>query len=540
MSRPVLGAAALIGIMSLLRAYAAFNFPLTPDEAYYWTWSLHPSLGYTDHPPMVAWLIALGSFLGHSYGAVRLPFIVAEALAAIALGMAAKNASGDARAGAFAAIVFTLIPETKLEFAEALPDVGYVLAWSLALWAAAVLARRSSPRTVIALGAALAACVYSRTFGWALVFGVLGWAVAARRDLLRPVAAACALAVAAYVPYLVWNAANGWETFAFEFVHRQAIGARSFSPLVDIITLRSLLYCVAIVGLTWLVALWRKPRLELVAWTAIPLPLALFALSFVVRTESYWILGQLASLSIGCGIALARVSIGWRAGVFGVLGISTAISAATAVFLALPESVQAAAFAAKPALQAQFASGVYAYRPLADDLRADPAAGIAVYTDLYETSSQLLWYGVPSNIVGPSAQVPQWARWYGPAAVPQHAELVTVPTAFGVLNGLDAAVRTAYRSVGTPKMLEYHYAGRVEATFYVTRLDDPLPQRENRVARHLARARRRQRYTTLLRRTCADARRSLPVAGHARGRGRDVCSVRECQRSAQFAASSPK
>ena len=476
MSRPVLGAAVLIGIMSVLRAFAAFNFPLTPDEAYYWTWSLHPSLGYTDHPPMVAWSIALGSFLGHSYGAVRLPFIVAETVAAVALGMAAKTFTGDARAGAFAAIVFTLIPETKLEFAEGLPDIAYVLAWSLALWAAAALARRSSPLTIVALGAALGACVYSRTFGWALVFGVAAWAVTARRDLLRSVAAACAIVVVAYVPYLMWNAAHGWETFAFEFVHRQTIGARSFSPLVDIITLRSLLYCAAIVVMTWLVALREKPRLDLVAWTAIPLPLALFALSFVVRTESYWILGQLASLSIGCGVALARASAGWRVAVFGVLGIATAISTATALFLALPESVQAAAFAANPSLHEQFSSGVYAYRPLADSLRADAAAGIAVYTDLYETSSQLLWYGVPSNIIGPSAQVPQWARWYRPAEVARHAELITVPTAFGVLNGLDATLHAAYRSVGAPKMLEYRYAGRVEATFYVTRLDDPLPE----------------------------------------------------------------
>lgn len=475
MSRTVWGAALTIGIVSLLRAYAAFNFPLTPDETYYWTWSLHPSLGYTDHPPMVAWFIALGSLFGHSYGAVRLPFVVAEALAAVALGMAAKDFSGDARACAFAAIAFTLIPETKLEFAEALPDVSYVLAWSLALWAAAALARRASPLTVVALGAALAACVYSRTFGWALVFGVVAWAIAARRDLLRPIAWACAGVAIAYLPYLAWNAAHGWETFAFEFVRRQAIGAPSFSPLVDIITLRSLLYCVGIVALTWLVALRRKPRLELVAWTAIPLPLALFALSFVVRTESYWILGQLASLSIGCGIALARASAGWRACVFGVLGIPTAISIATALFLALPESVQSAAFAAKPSLQKQFASGVYAYRPLAGDLRADVAAGITVYADLYETSSQLLWYGVPSNIVGPSAQVPQWARWYRPAEVPQHAELVTVPTAFGALNGLDAVLHAAYRYVSAPKMLVYRYAGRVEATFYLTRLDDALP-----------------------------------------------------------------
>src|ERR1700722_9281182 len=130
MSRPVVWAAVLIGSMSLIRLYAAFNFPLTTDEAYYWTWSLHPSIGYTDHPPMVAWLIALGSLFGHSYGAVRLPFIIAEALAALAAGMAAKILTGSSRAGAYAAIVFALIPQTKLEFAECIPDGAYITSWA--------------------------------------------------------------------------------------------------------------------------------------------------------------------------------------------------------------------------------------------------------------------------------------------------------------------------------------------------------------------------------------------------------------------------
>jgi len=38
----VIVAAAVIGVLTVLRAYAAFHVPLTADEAYYWTWSLHP------------------------------------------------------------------------------------------------------------------------------------------------------------------------------------------------------------------------------------------------------------------------------------------------------------------------------------------------------------------------------------------------------------------------------------------------------------------------------------------------------------------
>lgn len=475
MSRPVVVAAVLIGIITLLRGYAAFNFPLTTDEAYYWSWSLHPSFGYTDHPPMVAWLITLGSLLGHSYGAVRLPFVLAEALAAVAVGMTAKILSGDTRSGAFAAIAFTLIPQTKLEFAECIPDGAYVLAWSLALWSAAALARRASPAATVALGAALAATVYSRTFGWALVFGVAAWALFARRDLLRPVAVACAIAVVAYIPFLAWNASVGWETFAFEFVHRQSVTTFSLAKLIDLDTLRFIVFGGLIVVLTWYVALRRAPQLPLVAWTAIPLPAALFLLSFAMRTESYWILGPVASLAVGCGVVLARTNALARTSAFAALGVATAYAIVNAVFLALPEPVQAAAFRSNPAFRTQFKSGVYAYRPLADDLRADAAAGIAVYTDRYETSAELLWYGVPSDIVVITAQLPQWMRWYRPAAVPQRADLIAFRTPFGDNPDLERNVRAAYARVGTPERLDYRYADEPEGTFYRTRLADPRP-----------------------------------------------------------------
>jgi 4-amino-4-deoxy-L-arabinose transferase-like glycosyltransferase len=461
--------------MSLLRAYAAFNFPLTADETYYWSWSLHPAFGYTDHPPMVAWLITAGAWLGHSYGLVRLPFVIAEAVAALAVGMTAAILAGNARAGAFAAVVFTLIPQTKLEFAECIPDGAYVLSWSLAIWAAAALARRVSPQATLGLGCALAATVYSRTFGWALVVGVFAWALTARRDLLRPVAVACAIAVVAYIPFLAWNASVGWETFAFEFVHRQSMSAFSIVKLINLDTVRFLFFGGLIVVLTWLLALRRPPRLTLVAWTALPLPIALFLFSFAMKTESYWILGPAASLSVACGVRLAQAGAWWHRITFAVLGISTAYATAAAVFLALPEPAQAAAFAAHPSLRQQFSSGVYAYRPLADDLRADAASGITIYTDRYETSAELLWYGIPSDIVVHTGQLPQWMRWYRPAVVPQHADLVTFRTPFGDALGLEADVRAAYAHVGTPKILDYRYAGEPEGTFYVTRLDDARP-----------------------------------------------------------------
>jgi len=46
---------------------------LIPDEAYYWQYAQHMDLSFYDHPPMVAWLIWLGtSILGHNEFGVRI------------------------------------------------------------------------------------------------------------------------------------------------------------------------------------------------------------------------------------------------------------------------------------------------------------------------------------------------------------------------------------------------------------------------------------------------------------------------------------
>jgi hypothetical protein len=344
------------------------------------------------------------------------------------------------------------------------------------LWAAAALARRPRWAGAVALGLALAATVYSRTFGWALVFGVVGWAIASRRDLLRYVALAVALTVVAYIPFVLWNASVGWENFAFTFVHRQSIAGFSVAKAIDISTLRFMLYGGLIVVLTWFVALRGSPKLSLVAWTALPLPIVLFVLSFAMRTESYWIIGPAASLSIAVGITLARTGALARRLTFGVLAISTAYATFAALFLALPEASQAAIFRAQPGWRSALASGAFEYKPLANDLRGATAMeGLTIFTDGYETSAELLWYGLPSHIVVPSPQAPQWTRWYRSPAVPPHALLVMLSRPLADDADLDARVRAAYAHVRPEGALPMSYAGQYEGTFYLTRLDDPLP-----------------------------------------------------------------
>lgn len=61
-----------LGFWLLQSLFTATHTELYFDEAYYWMYSQFPAWGYFDHPPGVAVMIGLGSFLGKTELAVRL------------------------------------------------------------------------------------------------------------------------------------------------------------------------------------------------------------------------------------------------------------------------------------------------------------------------------------------------------------------------------------------------------------------------------------------------------------------------------------
>jgi 4-amino-4-deoxy-L-arabinose transferase-like glycosyltransferase len=474
MPRSVIFGVAFIGALTALRAVAAFNVPLTADEAYYWSWSLHPAFGYTDHPPLAAWLIGLGREFGSGAGFVRLPFLICEALAAFAVGRAAWLVSSNTRAGVVAALLFALIPQTKLALGEALPDGAYVAAWALALWAAAALDKKPSLRNAAAVGIALAAVVLSRTFGWALVAGLLAWSLEPGRRLrLWPLfGLPLAIVAAGYAPFIAWNAAHGWENFGFSFQTRQQFHA--FAHLSDASTMRFIVYSALLAVVTWLVALRGTPRIALVAWTALPLPAALFVLSFFTTTESYWIIGPAASVALGAGIVLEGAAT-WRTAVLGALGAGTAYVTVAALFLTLPEAAQTRAFGVAPVLEKPFASGVFVFAPLARRLRVLAAADhdAVILTDRYETAAELLWNGLDARIVVALPQQAQWMRWHSADPVPQHALLVTFAAPLQARPELAREVAAAFARVRPLAPVALTFAGMPEDTYDVVQLDDP-------------------------------------------------------------------
>src|SRR5512138_2505808 len=103
-----------------LRALAFAGTELYSDEAYYWLWSLRPAAGYFDHPPLVAWLIALSGAAVPGETGVRILFWIASGLAVLFAGLTARELSDHPRAPVYGALLAATAPLLHLTGALAL------------------------------------------------------------------------------------------------------------------------------------------------------------------------------------------------------------------------------------------------------------------------------------------------------------------------------------------------------------------------------------------------------------------------------------
>ncbi|MBV8579444.1 MAG: glycosyltransferase family 39 protein, partial [Candidatus Eremiobacteraeota bacterium] len=176
----------IVAFVTLLRAVAAAKVPLTGDEAYYWEWSKHLALGYADHPPMVAYLIAPFSWSTENPILIRLGFLLCGVVATLAAAAAAKRLTGDERAGMVTALAMTLAPMLSVGFVIATPDGPLMAGWALCLYLAVRASQTRARADFVLLGFALAFALLSKMFAFALLAGIVAWALApSRRALWR-------------------------------------------------------------------------------------------------------------------------------------------------------------------------------------------------------------------------------------------------------------------------------------------------------------------------------------------------------------------
>ena len=212
----------LIGAVSLWRfALLALDAPnLSFDEAQYWAWAQTIQLGYYSKPPMVAWAIAATTALfGEGEGAVKLGSAIAHTGTAILLLCLGRALYGRG-IGAWSAAGWITMPAVSLSALMITTDP-----FLLFFWAAALLALVEAPRAGmapnrwwVALGVAFGLGLlskYAMAFFLASLVLWMAWDREARRLLKAPgLWLAGGLGLAIYAPNFIWNATNGFVSYA--------------------------------------------------------------------------------------------------------------------------------------------------------------------------------------------------------------------------------------------------------------------------------------------------------------------------------------
>ncbi len=130
----LLGILLVLGGVTLFRLWVLEGIGLGDAEAYYYAWSRDISLGYYDHPPLVAWLIGWAtSWWGETEVAVRLFSMVSFVVAGLSLGLFTHGVFRSWSAAGAAVLLFALSPVFFLGGVAAAPDPHLMAGWMMAV-----------------------------------------------------------------------------------------------------------------------------------------------------------------------------------------------------------------------------------------------------------------------------------------------------------------------------------------------------------------------------------------------------------------------
>ncbi|MBV8726373.1 MAG: glycosyltransferase family 39 protein [Candidatus Eremiobacteraeota bacterium] len=415
--------AAALALLTLLRLIGAWRTPLGGDEAYYWEWSRHLAGGYVDHPPLVAYVIWRFSWRGATPFAVRLPFVICGIIAPVFAAMAAAYIAQDRRAALPAGLAVALAPILSLAFATAVPDGPYLAAWTAALYFAARAFREGKTRWYLLLGICVGLTLLSRLFGFALVIGTLLALRSARPVAPQRLWISAMLAALIILPFLLWNAAHGWSTFAFSILGRHAGHAMALRPLTlqlsALIAFSPGLYAAALYAPA-------RVRTPLLLWSALPLGIGFTLLAFKEPVEVYWFDASYVTLAIAAGIAYNQLSPKPRR-IWSTLAVVPAILLLVLVFGAtiVPDRVYGLVQRFGVHLSDNGAFEIFTYNRLAHDVKriTEQQHAIAM-TDGYGFSSALDFYaGVTPWVIGYDTQGQEAKRWLNDAMLHERRAL---------------------------------------------------------------------------------------------------------------------
>jgi len=342
MTRPSHQVLAVIAFITLIRAIATSQLELTSVESYLWVCAQRPALGYFDYPGMIAWMGAASTAIfGHSPLGVRAVSIAGGGATIWFVFLAARRLYGEP-AARLAAFMAALVPDFVLFAGYVTPDAPCLLFWSAAVWALAHALAGDSPRWWIAAGFFLGLAMDSKYHAVFLGLGVFGFLLFSpdqRRWLRRPEPwLGVAAALLAFSPTIVWNARNGWQSFAYQGVSRFKESGFEPRELWEYPASQLALVTPAICAWAWGCGLrtfvrWREAdwRDRFLAALAVPMLLFFYLVIFSRPVRGHWpVPAYVTALILSAAVVMKGGPWGRRlhAGSLGILAVVYFLAAA--------------------------------------------------------------------------------------------------------------------------------------------------------------------------------------------------------------------
>jgi dolichol-phosphate mannosyltransferase len=275
-----LAAVGVSAYLIALRYVYAGELELLPQEAYYWNYSQHLDLGYLDHPPMVAWLVWLGTRLfGQTELGVRAAALGASLITLYFSVRLAQNLLGRPHAY----LVVLLLAVLPFFFGTGFfmtPDAPLVACWAGALYFLERALVAGHRRAWLGAGICVGLGLLSKYTIALIAPAALAHMLldrTSRRWLLTPRPyAATLLALLLASPVLLWNEQHGWASFLFQGPQRWSHATRLELPHL-IWNVLILITPLGIAGFAWGLSRSSSERRFGLVFTLVPL--SVFVLS---------------------------------------------------------------------------------------------------------------------------------------------------------------------------------------------------------------------------------------------------------------------
>ncbi len=217
-------AIAVTGFVIALKLIYLGTAELIPDEAYYWNYKEYLSIGYLDHPPMIAWVIWLGTeiFGDNEFGVRLIPYLCG--LLSLYFIYRLTLLLFDKTSAYISLLITSILPFTVATGFLATTDSLQIMLWSMGLYLLASIAINKSAVSWLFLGICIGAGMLSKYSMalFALAVIILLCINSNFRTWWKHPALYLSgiVAVLVFTPTIYWNANNDWSSFAFQTTRR--------------------------------------------------------------------------------------------------------------------------------------------------------------------------------------------------------------------------------------------------------------------------------------------------------------------------------